>query len=394
MTDITETIEALTRTTWASIDPLDADRGDARAWVVFVHGQPVDPDDDRRRLRRDRLTTAERGWAAFDEFDAKLLRLGYARSSDWELGTGNGFVAWVERRPARTVTVTDADTAPAPIAAVVPLTTSDWLDDYATHLRASGLRPRSLSMRLKHAESIATSGDPRTLTDSQLEAWVHPTGRQLAPETIRSRRSSAQRLYGWLHTTGRIASNPAARLVAPRIPPKPARIIPDETFQAALAGCSSARDRAALLLGRQACLRLSEIAELRIEDRSGDRLTIDGKGGTVRHVWLTADTAAALDELAGDRAAGWYFPGRFDGHIHSEALHKIIKRATGGWNPHSLRHAGATAAYRGTRNLRGVQALLGHASLATTQRYLTVGEDEMRALAAATERGETVEEVR
>ena len=393
MTHDIDTREALTRTTWASIDPLDADRGEARAWVVFVHGQPVDTDEDRRRLHRDRLTTAERGWAAFDEFDAKLARLGYARSSGWELGTGNGFVAWVERRPARSVTVTDADTAPAPLAVVVPLPTSGWLDDYATHLRAAGLRPRSIRVRLDHARSIAELGSLAKLGASDLEAWVHPAGRQYAPETLRVRRSSAQRLYGWLHTSGRIPSNPAALLKAPRIPVKPPRIIPDDVIERALDGATD-RDRAMLLLGREACLRLREIAELRIEAREGDRLTIDGKGGTVRHVWLTPHAAAALDAITGGRDAGWYFPGRFDGHIHPEALHKIIKRVTGGWNPHSLRHAGATAAYRGTRNLRGVQALLGHASLATTQRYLTVGEDEMRALAAATERGETTEDQR
>ena len=72
--------------------------------------------------------------------------------------------------------------------------------------------------------------------------------------------------------------------------------------------------------------------------------------------------------------------------IHPQALNKIITRATG-CNPHSLRHAGATAAYEGTHDLRAVQEMLGHVSLVTTQRYVHVRADQIRAAAAATSLG-------
>lgn len=49
---------------------------------------------------------------------------------------------------------------------------------------------------------------------------------------------------------------------------------------------------------------------------------------------------------------------------------------------HTLRHRFASRAYRGTRNLRAVQTLLGHASIATTERYTQVNDDEIRAAAA------------
>jgi integrase/recombinase XerC len=263
-------------------------------------------------------------------------------------------------------------------------TVSDYLADFATHLRAAGVRPRTLRLRMHYAESICRLGDPTTLEASAVEAWVHPTGKQFAPATIRSRRASARRFLGWLHESGRATSDPTERLAAVRVPVKPPRLIPDDVFRQALTAADS-RGRAVLMLGRYACLRLTEIATLRVEHREGERLRIDGKGGTVRYVWLAPETQELLDELEATATDGWYFPGRFTGHMHPEALHKLIKRLTGGWNPHSLRHAGATAAYRGTRNLRGVQAMLGHASLATTQRYLTVADDEMRALALATQ---------
>jgi site-specific recombinase XerD len=54
-----------------------------------------------------------------------------------------------------------------------------------------------------------------------------------------------------------------------------------------------------------------------------------------------------------------------------------------GLTMHTLRHRFASKAYRGTRNLRAVQQLLGHATIATTERYTAVDDDEMRAAAMA-----------
>jgi site-specific recombinase XerD len=53
-----------------------------------------------------------------------------------------------------------------------------------------------------------------------------------------------------------------------------------------------------------------------------------------------------------------------------------------GYAMHTLRHRFATRAYRGSRNLRSVQTLLGHASIATMERYTAVDDDEVRAAAA------------
>jgi site-specific recombinase XerD len=72
--------------------------------------------------------------------------------------------------------------------------------------------------------------------------------------------------------------------------------------------------------------------------------------------------------------------------MHPQSVNKIITRVTG-WNPHSLRHAAATVAYEGTHDLRAVQELLGHSSLATTERYLHVRVDQVRAAVNATRLG-------
>jgi len=85
-------------------------------------------------------------------------------------------------------------------------------------------------------------------------------------------------------------------------------------------------------------------------------------------------------------ATGWLFPSSWDhgkpltpiyvGEIVADALPQ-------GWSMHKLRHRFATRAFRGSRNIRAVQELLGHASVATTQRHTATDSDELRAAALA-----------
>ena len=70
---------------------------------------------------------------------------------------------------------------------------------------------------------------------------------------------------------------------------------------------------------------------------------------------------------------GYLFPGPDAGHISPQSVYGRIRRAVH-VNPHSLRHAFATACYTGNgHDLRAVQELLGHESVVTTQRYVAVG---------------------
>jgi len=131
-------------------------------------------------------------------------------------------------------------------------------------------------------------------------------------------------------------------------------------------------ESAMILLGRLAGLRLSEIATLHTKHREYDVLRVTGKGEKQRMVPINDDLMHALLELEEERAGGYYFPGRYGGHMHPASVNKIITRRLG-TNPHSLWHAAATSAYRGTRDLRAVQDFLGHSSLATTERDLHVG---------------------
>lgn len=70
------------------------------------------------------------------------------------------------------------------------------------------------------------------------------------------------------------------------------------------------------------------------------------------------------------------------GHLTPWAVAARIRKATG-YNPHALRRRFATQVYRRTHDLRAVQVMLGHASVATTQRYVAVGSSRLAAVAAA-----------
>jgi integrase len=131
-------------------------------------------------------------------------------------------------------------------------------------------------------------------------------------------------------------------------------------------------------------LRCAEIAQvLPARDLVGDELTIHGKGGKVRAVPVLHAKLLGrlrLDALRG----GWAFPNGRGGHLSPGHVSRLLSEALpGGWTGHTLRHRMGTAAYRGTRDLLAVSQLLGHARVDTTQRYVLLPDDALRAAVAS-----------
>jgi len=258
------------------------------------------------------------------------------------------------------------------------------LTEYRNHLYASGRSEGTIKQRTAHIEELLIRHRSLdTITTTDLER--HLAGmrkRGLAPETMKSVRSSYRLFFAWAHSTGRIPADPAHALEAIHIPVRVPRIAPDDVVQTALI-TATLEQRTMIMLARLACLRLTELTTLHTRAREHDALRIRGKGDKERIVYINDDLMQTLLDREREVGSGYYFPGRFGAYMHPQSVNKIITRVTG-CNPHSLRHAGATAAYRATRDLRAVQQMLGHASMATTQRYLHLDEDAMRRAAAGT----------
>lgn len=121
-----------------------------------------------------------------------------------------------------------------------------------------------------------------------------------------------------------------------------------------------------------------------LDDGVGYSLIVHGKGNKQRIVPITDDLAAEVargpgGHTAGRGRVGYLFPGQINGHLSADRIGVLIgELMPEGWSMHKLRHRFATRAYTGTKDIRAVQEALGHASVATTQRYTAVTNDEVR----------------
>jgi len=195
--------------------------------------------------------------------------------------------------------------------------------------------------------------------------------------------------YDWCQTAGASTGNPARGL--PRVPeskPRP-RPATDRIWRDLLSTATPREQMMARLAG-EAGLRRAEVARVHrddlIEDLLGWSLIVKGKGNKQRLVPVTDTLADALlnYRVEGYNPYGYLFPGQIDGHISPDYVGVLISRLMPpGWSMHKLRHRYASRGYAGTKDIRAVQEALGHASVATTQRYTAVTSREVRAVSEA-----------
>ncbi|MGQ4660412.1 tyrosine recombinase XerC [Lysobacter sp. F6437] len=218
----------------------------------------------------------------------------------------------------------------------------------------------------------------------QLRAFIAAEHRRgLSPKSLQRRLSACRSFYGWLLKHGRISASPAAAIRAPKAPRKLPQVLDPDEAKALVEVPTDVplglRDRALLELFYSSGLRLSELCALRWHDLDlGDGLvTVLGKGGKQRSVPLGSFARNALREWRGSTGAGNdapVFPGR-NGPITPRAVQYrlrqlaqrqgLFKRV----HPHLLRHSFASHVLESSGDLRGVQELLGHADISTTQIY-------------------------
>lgn len=254
------------------------------------------------------------------------------------------------------------------------------LHDYIAWMRAAGRPDSTIYQRSYQLRRFAheTRSDPFEVTLDMLVEYLgsHSWGKS----TQHAVRTTLRGFYAWAHISGRIRSNPARRLPSVAPPAGKPRPASEDAIDEGLKN-GDARVRLMLELAAGAGLRCCEIAQVStddlVDDLEGWSLRVTGKGSRLRVVPLSRRLALALRSLP----SGYAFPGNKAGHLSAAYVSKLMSEALpDGVTAHMLRHRFASRAYVGSgRDIRAVQELLGHASVATTQVYTKVPDGALRA---------------
>ncbi len=217
--------------------------------------------------------------------------------------------------------------------------------------------------------------------------------RELARTSIARRLATLRSFFRYLCRRGRAKSNPAKELRTPRLPRRLPGHLPIDQSEVLLGQdfradpATGPRDRALLETLYATGVRVAELAGLDVGDvdlREGG-VRVLGKGGKERVVPLGRQAIGALESYLGPRRDGQgpVFRNRRGGRLTVRSIHRIVgaRARTAGLagrvTPHTMRHTFATHLLDAGADLRLIQELLGHARLATTQKYTHVSADRL-----------------
>ncbi len=253
----------------------------------------------------------------------------------------------------------------------------------------------------QHARRLSKMGvrDPRKARESHLIVHLGQLRRAgRAPSTVTRKLSAIRSFYRFLAAQGAISADPTAALPAPRLLRKLPQVLTVAQVQRLLAQPDASslrglRDRAMLELLYASGLRVSELVGLTRDDLNLEQGLVRcvGKGGKERIVPVGKPALEAVERYLAARedASPALFPGRKGRPLSRVSCWRIITRYARQagirtpLSPHTLRHSFATHLLEGGADLRAIQELLGHASVATTEIYTHVSPDTLRETYAA-----------
>jgi integrase/recombinase XerC len=286
---------------------------------------------------------------------------------------------------------------------------AEVVDAYERHLTLErGLSVHTVRAYVGDAVSLLgfLSGPVAALDLAVLRAWLAAQRAAGASRTTLARRAAAARTFtAWAHRREHLAVDPGARLVAPRPHRKlPAVLRQDQAADLLGASASGAAERDAVALRDHALLellyatgvRVSELCGLDVDDVDLDRRVVRvlGKGGKERTVPFGVPAQRAVREWLAHGRSRLARPGgplalllgARGGRFQPASVRRIVHDALSAvpdapvMGPHGFRHSAATHLLDGGADLRSVQELLGHATLATTQLYTHVTVERLKAI--------------
>ena len=290
---------------------------------------------------------------------------------------------------------------------VLPTALAEAADGFRRHLTLErGRSPHTvrayagdIALLLEHAARMGVQ-TPQEIDLQVLRSWLARLRTSGVARTTMARRGSSARVFtAWAHRRGLLPSDPGALLASP----KGHRPLPDvlQADEAARlldnvtgGGPADLRDRLVLELLYATGIRVGELCGLDIDDVDRGRRVVRvlGKGNRERAVpygdpadtalqaWLTSGRPAWLGQHSGAALLLGARGGRIDPRTVRTVVHQRLADVPGApdLGPHGLRHSAATHLLEGGADLRSVQELLGHATLATTQIYTHVSVERLR----------------
>lgn len=189
--------------------------------------------------------------------------------------------------------------------------------------------------------------------------------------------------------------NPTSELESPKIVkrlPKYLNIDESKKLLSSIEGENSERDYAIITLFLNCGMRLSELVNININKIRGDTLTVIGKGDKERTVYLNTACKAAIEaymrvrSVDGVKDKNALFLSERKQRISNKTVQHIVKKyiISSGLDPerystHKLRHTAATLMYKhGNVDIRSLQEILGHESIATTEIYTHVDNQQLK----------------
>ncbi|MET4164384.1 integrase/recombinase XerC [Gordonia terrae] len=285
------------------------------------------------------------------------------------------------------------------------------LDDFADHLRLEkGRSEHTIRAYVGGARALVSFAGARgievgAIDLALLRAWLAELTRRGAARTTVARQVSAAKTFcAWAVREGYLATDPSQRLKAPKAHRTLPAVLAPAQAEAAIAATGvdraaddpiALRDRVILELLYASGVRVGELCGLDVGDVDADRrvVRVIGKGDKERSVPYGEPAARAIDDwlrtgrpaLVTDASGAALLLGARGGRLDQRMARSVVARAvdaSGGpaTGPHGLRHSAATHLLEGGADLRVVQELLGHSSLATTQIYTHVSVERLRAV--------------
>lgn len=252
--------------------------------------------------------------------------------------------------------------------------TDNIVNEYAAWLRSWSPSKKTVDARRSLAANRLRAWGLTGFTATNIQEWLSGfTGWSRATYY-----SHLRDLCAWMVAAGYLTEDPMEGVRKPKRPkPVPRPLTETEVVRVLSEARGEVRDW--VLLALLSGLRAHEIAKIRGEDVSETHIYVDGKGG-VRAALPTHPDLWTMAQRYPSR--GYWFPGSDDGHVRPNAISiqvgKLFRSLGVSGSIHRCRHVYGTRLLKQGAHIRVVQQLMRHASLATTEVYTQVTDDDMR----------------